>query len=365
MTRLLLTAALLLASAALAHAQRMPVTTTSDAARVQLEKGVHAIAHADFARALVHFDAALAADPDFALAHMYRAVTSADRRDEHLRRAKALGARASEAERQQIASYAAQLDGDRDREVAILTALADRYPSDPLPMFIAAFSEYGRGDYAAAVAAGRRALEADPSFAQAYNAIGYAEMAAGNDAGAERAFREQIRLAPDEANPYDSYGEFLMTRDRLDEAEAEFERALARDPAFEVSRTNLARVGVMRANGAFEAAVAAGDADAVATLYTAGAVAFPPGAPPVQGREAVRELFAGMVASGVDGLSLETREVRAMGDYALEFGTGTITVGGEAGDPFSYSVLWMKDGDAWRLHRDIWNSDGPEATAGR
>lgn len=35
----------------------------------------------------------------------------------------------------------------------------------PLPMFIVAFTEMGRGNAAAAVEAGRRALAADPSFA--------------------------------------------------------------------------------------------------------------------------------------------------------------------------------------------------------
>ncbi|MEP0547223.1 MAG: tetratricopeptide repeat protein [Rhodothermales bacterium] len=351
----LLAAALLLFGAPFAQAQRVPATTTSDDARVHYVQGLDALANADFARARTHLDAALVADPAFAIAHMYRAVAGAEGREEHMRQATTHGARASEAERQMIESYAAHLDGDHEREIALVNTLAESYPADPYPPFQVGFELYGMERYDEAVAAFQRAIAADPNFGGAFNGLGYAAMEAGDDATAEQAFRDYVRVAPNEANPYDSYGEFLMNAGRLDEAEAQFEMALTKNPAFEVSRTNLMRTGIMRGNRAFEAAVARGDAKGVASLYTEGGIAYPPGAPPAQGREAIAELFAGYVANGVDGVTLETSEVRAMGDYAHEMGIGRISVGGEKGDPFNYSVLWMKDGDEWRLHRDIWN----------
>ncbi len=172
---------------------------------------------------------------------------------------------------------------------------------------------------------------------------------------AEKAFRDYIRVAPNEANPYDSYGEFLMNQGRLDEAEAQYEMALVKNPEFANARTMLVRVGINKSNRAFEAAVASGDGEAVANLYTEGGIAYPPNSSPVEGREAIAKLFNGYAAAGVDGVTIETTEVRAMGDYAYEIGIGRISAGGEEGEPFNYSVLWMKDGDTWRLHRDIWN----------
>ena len=352
---LLLSLTLFLTTASLAQAQRVPATTTSDAARVHYAQGLDALSNADFARARTHLDAALAADPSFAMAHMYRAVAGAEGREEHMRHATTHGARTSETERQMIESYAAHLAGDHEREIALVNTVGEAFPSDPYPPFQVGFELYGMERYDEAVAAFQRAIAADPGFGGAYNGLGYAAMEAGNDAMAEQAFRDYIRVAPDEANPYDSYGEFLMNRGRLDEAEAQFEMALTKNPAFEVSRTNLVRIGIMQANQAFAAAVAAGDGEAVASLYTSGGIAYPPGAPPVEGREAIAELFAGYAANGVDGVTLETREVRTMGNYAHEIGIGRISVGGEQGDPFNYSVLWLKDGDEWRLHRDIWN----------
>ena len=361
---LLLSLALLLAYVPLVQAQTVPVTTTSDDARAHFEEGRARMAHADFAGAREHLDAALAADPSFGLAHMYRAIASpSDLEAEHMRRASA--ADVSEGEGQMIASYAAHLEDDHEREVALLRAVAEQFPDDPHPPFNLGFELYGLDRHDEAITVFRQSIARDAAFAGAHNGLGYAAMEAGDDATAERAFRDYIRLAPDEANPYDSYGEFLMIRGRYDEAEAQFEQALARNPDFAASANNLARVGIERSNRRFEQAVASGDADAVAALYTAGAVAYPPGAPPVRGREAIRELFAGFVAGGVDGVDLETLEVRAMGDYAHEMGIGRISVGSEVGDPFSYSVLWMKDGDEWRLHRDIWNSDGPEPTSAK
>ncbi len=357
MNRLLLLSILLLVAAPLAQAQQIPVTTTSDAARVQYVRGVHSTAYVDFDRARTYLDAALTADPSFAMAHVYRAVLSpAAARDEHMRQAGA--ANVSEGEREFIEAYAANLSGDYDREEALQRALAERFPNDPMPMFWWANTQLNRGNHAEAVDAANRALAAAPAFAPAYNLIGYTEMAAGNTAAAEQAFREQIRLAPDEANPYDSYGEFLMLEGRLDEAETQFEMALTKDPTFEASRTNLARIGIERSNRRFEQAVASGDIDALTSLYTVGAIVFPPDMEPVRGREAIGELFAGYVASGTDGVDLETLEVQVLGNFAFELGTGTVRVDGEVADRFSYSVLWARVGDEWRLHRDIWNSDG-------
>jgi len=361
MTRLALLTALLVAASA--QAQTVPVTTDSETARDHYSLALQRVSHVDMDGARAHLDAALDADPEFALAHVYRAWLSppADR-DEHLRRAQA--ARPSAAERRIVEAYAAHHDGDHDREIEVMEALYEAHPDDgDVATWLGNELYFGeRYDEAAAVL--RQALAANPGDVAALNMLGYALKEAGDAAGAEAAFLDYILAAPHEGNPYDSYGEFLLGEGRIDEAEVQFTKALARDPDLTASQDQLVEIAIRRANRTFEQAVASGDAEAVAALYTAGAVAYPPDAPPVRGREAIGELFASIVASGVDGVTLETHEVRSVGTMALEFGTGRIRAGGEDGDPFSYSVLWAKDGDQWRLHRDIWNSDGPQtATA--
>jgi uncharacterized protein (TIGR02246 family) len=367
MTRvLLITLTLLVATATLAHAQRMPITTTSDAARVHYVQGEHAAGNVDFDRALPHLDAALAADPAFAMAHLYRAVLApADERDEHIRLATTHAARASDAERQMIESYAASLRADHDREGELLTALAERFPSDPMPMFWWANTEANRGNSAEAVAAARRALAADPSFAPAYNLIGYAEVARGDMAAAEQAFRDYIRLAPDEANPYDSFGEFYLGQGMLDEAEAQYEMALTKNARFENARTMLARIGMERSDLRFEQAVADGDADAIAALYTPNAIVMASDMPPIQGQDAIRDHFAGIIASGVDGLDIQTVEVNRFDDIAIRRSNGIISAGGQVVDRAKTLEVWALVDGEWLYARDMYSSNGPVKTASK
>ncbi len=115
-------------------------------------------------------------------------------------------------------------------------------------------------------------------------------------------------------------------------------------------------------NKAWGAAVAKGDADAIAALYTETAKAYPPNGPVVAGRAAIRELFAGMLASGIRSVTLTASEVTGAGDSAQEVGTYVIrTPDGQLADEGKYIVLWKKEGGGWRLHRDIWNSNAPAA----
>ncbi|MDX1531299.1 MAG: SgcJ/EcaC family oxidoreductase [Rhodothermales bacterium] len=351
-----------LGTATLALAQMVPVTTDSEDARAHFEKGRHAASNVQFDKARMHFDAALEADPEFVLAHLYRAAFSPpEKRAAHLEKAKRHLADASEGERMMVEAYEAGEADDYDGEVALYTSIAERYTDDPYPHLHLGWAHYGAERYDDALAAAERALAADANFAAAYNIIGYSELAQEDHAAAEEAFKNYVRLAPDEANPYDSLGELYLNMERYDEAAELFEKALARDPDFTASRTNLARIGIEKANRKFMEAVAAQDADALAGLYTANAMMLPPNSEPVQGRDAIKERIASMFAAGVDGLELETEEVRTMGNYAHELGSGTVRAGGEVVDEFKFSVLWVKDGDAWRLHRDMWNSNRPAA----
>jgi uncharacterized protein (TIGR02246 family) len=342
----------------LAQAQKMPVTTTSDDARVHYVQGLDALTNANFAAARVHFDAALEADPSFAMAHLYRAVAGpAAVRDEHMRQATALGARASEAEQQEIASYAANLADDHDREIDLLKTLAERYPSDPLPMFIAANTEATRGDAAAAVAAAEKALRADPSFAPAYNVMGYAEMAQDHTAEAEAAFRNYVRLAPDHANPYDSYGEFLMSQGRLDEAETQFEMALTKDAGFQVSRDHLTRIAVMRASADHVAAINSQDTDAFVAFFTSSAVESPADGSQAIGREAIRANVANFLAAGEASVELEPQEIQPLGDgYAYQRAGVTMRLDGAIVQQGIISRIWTETPGGWKIARDTWTS---------
>jgi uncharacterized protein (TIGR02246 family) len=360
MTRLLLLT-LLLATASLAQAQRIPVTTVSDDARVHFVRGETALFNGEGTKARAHFDAAIAADPTFALAHAYRAVSARpaadDIREEHMRLAMQQSARITEGERQWIAAMQASLDGDTDSQIEIMTAMADIAPDDPRPPSLVAYGESSRGNPAAGVASARRAIAIDPSHYPAYNALGYAEMANGNMAAAEAAFQEQIRLAPGVANPYDSYGDFFMANDQLDEAEAQFQLALTQNPEFQGSRTKLTRIAVMRAAEAQLATFNRQDVDAFVASFTANAVLSLPDGSQLIGRDAIREAIVAYFASGQMTAEADWQEVRPIGDGTAYTRAATTTrMDGAVVDRGIDTSLWVETPEGWKIARDIWTS---------
>jgi uncharacterized protein (TIGR02246 family) len=124
-----------------------------------------------------------------------------------------------------------------------------------------------------------------------------------------------------------------------------------------VSSAEDVRAAVEAANKAFSAALAKGDAAAIAALYTSTAQALPPGGEAAKGRAEIQKAFEGLLASGATNLTLTTQEVEAHGETAHEVGTWTLKgKDGAAVDNGKYVVIWKKEAGQWRLHRDIWNS---------
>lgn len=117
-------------------------------------------------------------------------------------------------------------------------------------------------------------------------------------------------------------------------------------------------------NRDFESAMAAGDADRVAALYTEDCILLPPDAPMVRGRDATGEFWAGAIAAmGVKSVKLETVDLQlTSGEAACEVGQAHLGLASDGGEATTvtvkYVVAWLKIDGAWRLHRDIWNANG-------
>lgn len=116
------------------------------------------------------------------------------------------------------------------------------------------------------------------------------------------------------------------------------------------------RSQIEAANREFMTAFGKGDAAAVAALYTSGSQVLPPNSDAVNGTEAVREFWRGAMGLGLTGATLETVEVEAAGDTAIEVGRYRLTAGDNQADHGKYIVVWKNVGGRWRIHRDIWNT---------
>jgi tetratricopeptide (TPR) repeat protein len=312
--------------------------------------------------ARAHFDAAIEADPNFALAYVYRAFAApAPQRADRMHTAAEHAGHATADERALIEALQAILD-DPEAGLDAANATFARFPDDAHVQYMAGVLNFQADRHDQAAAALERAIAAEPNMGGAHNILGYVRLEQGDHAGAEAALREYIRINPGHPNPYDSLGELYMTTGRYDEAIAQFEMALARDPEFTVSANNIVRVHIERTDAAYEQAIARGDAEALGQMHTPGSALLPPGRPPVFGRAAIIEFWRGGLASGGVTLDLDTEEVIVRDDMAFEGGTYTFAFGGES-EEGKYTSLWLRGEDGvWRIHRDMWSSNStPDA----
>jgi uncharacterized protein (TIGR02246 family) len=117
------------------------------------------------------------------------------------------------------------------------------------------------------------------------------------------------------------------------------------------------------------AAAKKGDVAALAELWTDDAVALPPGEAPVVGIEAIRRWLAASQPdpSQVEILEylLDFKEVKVLGDEAVEWGRISVTVRPRgATSSFRSSgnlmrVLKRQSDGSWKVFRSVWNIERP------
>ena len=117
------------------------------------------------------------------------------------------------------------------------------------------------------------------------------------------------------------------------------------------------RSRIESANREFMAAFKRGDAAAIATLYTDQGQLLPANSDFVRGTQAIRTFWQGVLDMGLQDAILETIEVEAHGDTAIEVGCYRLLAAGEkVADNGKYIIVWKNEGGNWKLHRDIWTT---------
>ncbi len=119
---------------------------------------------------------------------------------------------------------------------------------------------------------------------------------------------------------------------------------------------------IASANQAFMAAFGDGDTTGMAALYTAEGQLAPPNSEVVAGTEGIAGFWQAVIDMGLKGAKLETIELEEYGGTAVEQGRYQLMdADGAVADHGKYIVIWKRDGDDWKLHRDIWNTSTPPA----
>jgi uncharacterized protein (TIGR02246 family) len=118
-------------------------------------------------------------------------------------------------------------------------------------------------------------------------------------------------------------------------------------------------VAIEAANERFMQAFAQADAAGLASLYTEDGQLLPPGGEAAHGWAAIRAFWQAAMDNGISAARLEIAEVEEHGDTAIEVSRYTLLGAGEQLlDQGKYIVIWKRERGEWKLHRDIFNSNG-------
>lgn len=89
------------------------------------------------------------------------------------------------------------------------------------------------------------------------------------------------------------------------------------------------------------------------TLYTKDAKFYPPNGGMVEGTEGVTKAFKGLIGAGLV-IEPEAQEVVIFGNYAYEYGIGTVyNKDGKKIREERYVCIWKNIGGDWKIYRDL------------
>jgi TolB-like protein/tetratricopeptide (TPR) repeat protein len=217
------------------------VSSTSIAAYRLYARGLDASVNVRWAEAAKFLEGAVGIDPTFAEAHLrlataYGGLGQMAARDKALQNALAHAQKLSPRHRLLLS---VQVQSDAEEKARLLDELLTRFPDVEEAYWLAqglydpvAGSLPNAEKLVAITGTGVRVL---PASGQVRNAYGYALLGTGRFGEAARQFEEYARLAPLEANPFDSLGDAYVLLGEPAKAVDAYSRALAIDGSFSSS----------------------------------------------------------------------------------------------------------------------------------
>lgn len=298
----------------------IPISTQSATAREEFMRGLRMQDVERNTEARQHFDRAIAADPNFALAHLYAAFAapSLPLYRGHLDEAIRLADRASPAEQLWIRAEQKGLDGDVEGQIVILKQLVALTPSDPRALGYLAGVQFSAGHTADARATADRATQIAPNFAAAFIQIGnsYLNTEPSDPVKGAAYIRQAIALEPNQPYTHDYMGDAYRAQNNLAAARTEYSRMIELDPT---------RAGAYQQRGHVNSflgnyAEARADYDRAIVLADpvdkTGLGQFRPLVYVYEGNPAAAEAELEQMGAGIDGMNIPNAVGAKIGVYA-------------------------------------------------
>jgi tetratricopeptide (TPR) repeat protein len=218
-----------------------PVTASSDQARELFEKGMVDYENLYLDRCTQEWRDAVAADPNFALAHAWIAFSSNNPAEvtKERERAKALEPTVTPGEKLMIEWIVNVQENNFVIGIAAMNDMLVMYPKDKRLLYLAGNWLMGEQEDERAGKMMERALKIDKNYPAALNDLAYAHARVGDFPPAFAAMERYIKALPNEPNPQDSYGEILRLSGNYEGALKHYRAALKIYPKFHSSQLGL------------------------------------------------------------------------------------------------------------------------------
>ena len=212
----------------------IPISTQSASAREEFLRGVHDQDVERAVEAREHFARAIAADPNFALAHLYAAFNalSVGEYRSHLDQAGLHIGSASPAEQFWIRAERANADNDINGQLALAQQLVQLTPNDPRAYAYLSGAQFNAGRRADARVSLDHATQVDAGFAPTWIQFGnsYLQTEPRDLTKAEDYIRKAVTISPNEPYTHDYMGDVYRAVNNLPQARAEYTRMIELDP---------------------------------------------------------------------------------------------------------------------------------------
>ena len=107
----------------------------------------------------------------------------------------------------------------------------------------------------------------------------------------------------------------------------------------------------------FEATFSIGDVTKIAGFYTENGMLLPSGFDFVRGKQDIKEFWQSAIDMGIKYIKIGIIEVEHHDDTTIEMSNYTLSGSDrQVIDAGKGIVIWKKTNNAWKMHRDIWNS---------
>ena len=230
----------------------MPVTTASPKARDLFDRALTDYENLYLERANLGWRAAVAADPNFALAYAFIAYNSRDPEEAKAARekAKALATKVTPGEQLLVQWITSAQENNFLAAIPAMNDMQEMYPKDKRLAYLAGNWLMGQNSYETAQKTLERALAIDKNYPPALNDLGYCYAQSREYPKAFAVMERYVAVLPTLPNPQDSYAEILRMSGNFDAAIEHYHAALRIDPEFDYSQLGLGDTYALMGNQA-------------------------------------------------------------------------------------------------------------------